>query len=244
MSLHKLFTFLKYTFLKKELPSYFYKKNKYNPEEHPNIYVGMLKDFKNQIFVEEQALKLKGKWGEVFENKSLPIDLEIGCGNGTFFEYLAKTNPDRNFLGIEYKYKPLVQTIRRLKKAGLTNGCGIRFNAKDIDDIFAPSEINNIYIYFPDPWPKRKHEKNRLVRASFLNMLFKIQSQKGFIDFKTDSESYFDFVCAQVKNTSYKVQRHTRNLHQSEWARDNFITQFENIFIRQNLPTYYMRLVK
>lgn len=243
MNFSKILIYLKQKLLGAELPGYFYKKT-YSKGDHPNIYVNMLGDYKNWIYVEEEALKLKGNWKSIFENKEAPLDLEIGCGNGTFFEHVVSTNTSRNFIGIEYKYKPLVQTIRRIKKLGCSNGRGLRFNAKNIDDIFISGEISNAYIYFPDPWPKRKHEKNRLVRAEFLNKLFKIQRVDTFLDFKTDSMSYFDFVCEEIKKTPYKQVRYSRDLHKSEWANQNFVTQFENIFTRQGLPTYYLRLEK
>src|ERR1700683_3448711 len=94
----------------------------------PNIYVKMLPEFKGWIFLEEEALQLKGKWTSVFGKPEQPLDLEIGCGNGFFFGHQVETQQGRNLLGIELKYKPLVQTVRRAKSKNLENGRGIRFH--------------------------------------------------------------------------------------------------------------------
>src|SRR5258708_7940906 len=138
---------------------------------NPNIYVKMLPEYAGWIFPEEEALKFKNRWSEAFVDRSLPVDLEIGCGNGFFFEHQVKSRQDRNLLGIELKYKPLVQTVRRVRKLNLGNGRGIRFHAKLIDQIFAGDEINHIFIYFPDPWPKLRQQKNRLLKTEFLTKL-------------------------------------------------------------------------
>jgi tRNA (guanine-N7-)-methyltransferase len=210
----------------------------------PNIYVKMLPEYKGWIFLEEEALKMKGRWSEAFGDPRKPLDLEIGCGNGFFFEQQALNVPSRNLLGIELKYKPLVQTVRRVKKVNAPNARGIRFHARHIDSLFAEGELNNVYIYFPDPWPKKRHQKNRLVRAEFLSLLFKLQKPGTWIDFKTDDSPYFEFVEEELKNSPYKVIRHSRDLHKSEWAQDNFMTGFERIFVRKGQPINYMRLQK
>lgn len=237
----KSIVWLKAKLRKEPLPPYFY-----NGPGRPNvnIYVDQIGAYKNWIYLEGEALKTKGHWSSIFENRNLPLDLEIGCGNGTFFEHMVKANPHRNFLGMELKYKPLVQTIRRVKRWNAPNGKGIRFNAKYLDHIFAPGEISNAFIFFPDPWPKTRHQKNRLVRKAFLNNLHGLQKSNGTLDFKTDSESYFDFVSDEIKGTPYSIERYTRDLHRSEWAKENFLTAFERIFMAKGQPIFYLRLRK
>jgi tRNA (guanine-N7-)-methyltransferase len=208
----------------------------------PNLYVKMLPEYKNWIFLEEEAVGLKGKWASVFGDPSLPVDLEIGCGNGFFFAQQVENRRDRNLLGIELKYKPLVQTVRRVKTKDHSNGRGIRFHGGYIDGIFAEQEIRHIYIFFPDPWPKKRHRKNRLLNSSFFKMLSGVQKKEEFVDFKTDSEDYFDQVVGELKDSNYAIVRNTRDLHKSEWARENFMTSFEKIFTNKGQPTYYMRL--
>jgi tRNA (guanine-N7-)-methyltransferase len=210
----------------------------------PNIYVKMLPDFKDWIYLEDEALKFKGIWLSKFRNPELPLDLEIGCGNGNFFNHQVRAYPHRNLLGIEIKYKPLVQTIRRIKKDDLRNGLALRFNARVIGEIFDAAELNNVYVYFPDPWPRRSQRKNRLLTSGFFETLYKIQKSESFVDFKTDSEDYFDFVQKEIAGSPYSIVRYTRDLHQSEWMSENFVTSFEKIFVSKSLPIYYCRLFK
>jgi len=210
----------------------------------PNLYIKMLPEFKNWIYLEEEAVELKGQWKNIFEKPEQPLDLEIGCGNGFFFGQQVEKNPSRNLLGIELKYKPLVQTIRRVKDKSLTNGRGIRFHAGYIDGIFASQELHKVFIYFPDPWPKKRQKKNRLLNKDFFTKLNALQKPGQHVDFKTDSEDYFDFVFEELKSTPYKIIGHTRDLHRSEWAPENFLTSFEKIFASKGQPIYFMRLSK
>lgn len=208
----------------------------------PNRYIQMLPEYKNWIFLEEEAVGLKGKWTSVFEKPEQPLDLEIGCGNGFFFGQQVEKVPERNLLGLELKYKPLVQTVRRVKIKELQNGKGIRFHAGYLDGIFAPQELHKVFIYFPDPWPKKRQQKNRLINKDFLKKIYDLQKPGQFLDFKTDSESYFDFVFEELKDSPYKMIGHTRDLHKSEWAAENFLTSFEKIFASKGQPIYFMRL--
>jgi tRNA (guanine-N7-)-methyltransferase len=209
----------------------------------PNIYVRMLPEYKNWIFLEDEAVGKKGAWRDVFADPSGPLDLEIGCGNGFFFAERSAREHSRNLLGIELKYKPLVQSVRRVKTADRGNCRGIRFHARFIDRIFSERELDHIFIYFPDPWPKKRHHKNRLLRASFLEMLSRLQKPGCYVDIKTDSREYFDFLLEEMKSvTTYSTDRLSFDLHKSEWAPENFMTGFERIFVRKGQPIHYLRL--
>ena len=210
----------------------------------PNIYIKMLDDYKDWIFLEEEAQNLRGKWLNIFADRSLPLDLEIGCGNGFFFEHQTRANPQRNLLGIEIKYKPLVQTVRRIRLDNLPNGRGLRFNARVIDQAFQEGELNNVFIYFPDPWPRRTQQKNRLLKKDFFQKLFKLQKSGSFVDIKTDSLDYFNFAESELKGLPYEVIRSSRDLHRSDWAAANFPTSFEKIFSQKGIFINYMRLFK
>lgn len=195
---------------------------------------------------EERAPKHKGLWRQegfkVAENVNL--DLEIGTGNGFHFAHRAQSQPERRIIGIELKYKPLIQSVRRALKLGATNFKMLRYDANFIDDIFAFEELNNIFIHFPDPWPKKRHWKNRLLRASYLNKLYELQQPGSLLEFKTDHFGYFEWALEEVKNSKYEVIRHTEDLHASQWAQDNYITHFENLWMSKGLPIHYILLRK
>jgi tRNA (guanine-N7-)-methyltransferase len=215
--------------------------------EHFNQYAVMaVRDYSEWVFTEKTAVKQKGVWREqAFQSHAeMPLDLEIGVGNGYFFEHLCKSVSDRLLLGIELKYKPLIQTVKRALRTGARNMRLIRYDASDLKDIFAPQELNNVYIFFPDPWPKKRHQKNRLLTYEFFMTLFELQKPGSCVEIKTDSREYFDWIQERVPKTPYIIEAQTDNLHESTWAIGNFLTHFEKLWTGKGLQTHYLRLKK
>lgn len=221
--------------------------------EFPNLdvnpYVKLLRgEFANWAFDEEKSLTFKGKWRELAFNGAphdKPLDLEIGTGNGYHFEKLAKDQEGRRLtLGMELKFKPLIQTIRRTVRAGLKDARMFRYDASYLPDIFDKAELNNIFIHFPDPWPKIRHHKNRLIQDEFLKETLELQRPGSFIEFKTDSLEYFEWAMEIFKRGPYKITAESRDLHNSEWKSLNFVTQFESLFLKQGLKINYAKLEK
>ena len=215
---------------------------------YPNPYAVMLMTtFKEKAFDEDAVADFKGLWRKkVFsKDEEYPIDLEIGTGNGYHFAHKASGDLERGFLGIEVKYKPLIQAIRRALKAGAEeNAYMIRYDASKLNELFAKGEINNVYIHHPDPWPKEKQWKHRLIQDGFLYDLFDIMREDTFIEFKTDDESYYDWSLEIFKNSKFDVEFHTRDLHNSKASNTNFITHFESIFLKKGQPIYYLKAIK
>lgn len=212
----------------------------------PNEYVkALLGECSEWAFDEERVLALKGKWREEFcVDSNTPVDLEIGTGNGYHFAWRAENNPDRMHVGLELKYKPLIQSIRRALRGGCKNARMARYNAVLLNDLFEEGELNNVFIHHPDPWLKLSQNKHRLIQDSFLNTMFSLQYPGSEVEFKTDSEGYFDWALPKFEQSPYKVVGWTRDLHNSEFARGNFVTQFENIFLRKGQPIFYALLAK
>ncbi len=213
--------------------------------ENDNPYVLKLRQaHAHSILEEEKALTLKGKWNaEIFKNQN-PIDIEIGTGNGFFFAHQSFQSPDRNLLGFEIKYKCAYQTIRRTDALGLANAKVVRFHATLLDTIFETNELNNVYIFFPDPWPKKKHHKNRLIQEDLLKNLYNRQKPGSFLEFKTDNVEYFNWTVDRIKKSPYEVTRLTYDLHNSEWNPENFQTHFEKLWTRKGLKTMLIRAQK
>jgi tRNA (guanine-N7-)-methyltransferase len=213
----------------------------------PNPYALALdREYASIAFNEERAPLLRGKWrSEVFKcDAEYPMDLEIGTGAGFFFAHRAVANPNRKLLGIEVKYKPLIQSIRRAQKMGAENAAVIRYHAFNLADLFDEGELNHVFIHFPDPWVTPNKPKNRIVNRVHLNLLYKMQRPGSFLEFKTDSREYFLWALEEIKNSPYTVEYQTLNLHQSEKASTNFMTAFEKIFTRQGIEINYILLRK
>ncbi len=202
-------------------------------------------EYKDFAFDEIRALNNKGLWRKIL---SLPtdaaVDLEIGTGNGVFFAYQASQNSKRGLVGLELKYKPLVQSIRRARKVGCTNAAIARFHAFNLDQLFESQEINNVFIHFPDPWTSPKKPKNRLTNSWFLDMIYDLQKPNSFLNFKTDSLELFDWSLEEIKKTKYEIIFQTYDLHQSEMKTQNFVTGFEKLFTAKGIKTNFVRLYK
>jgi tRNA (guanine-N7-)-methyltransferase len=173
-----------------------------------------------------------------------PLDLEIGVGNGEFLAHHASLHPERCVLGIERKFKPLVQSLKRAQRAELNNAALLRYQAGHLEDIFAPEELNNIYLFFPDPWPKTKHHKNRLVNDRFLKSTFTLQRANSRFEIKTDNDEYYEWILQFAKNSQYEIDAQTTDLHQSSLSVANYMTQFERLWTEKGLKTKYLRLSK
>lgn len=213
----------------------------------PNEYTLALdNEYAHVAFNEERTPLNKGLWREkVFScPEQAHLDLEIGTGNGTFFAHQSALYPERFLVGMEIKYKPLIQTIRRALKQGSRNVAVCRYHAFNVDLAFSQEEIDDVYIHFPDPWVTPRKPKNRTVNADFLKVMHGLQRPGSRIFFKTDSREYFDWSLDEIKNSPYELIFKTFDLHQSERAGNNYQTAFEKIFMRQGILINYLELRK
>jgi tRNA (guanine-N7-)-methyltransferase len=197
-------------------------------------------------FCEERAPLNRGKWkAHVFQKPlDIPMDLEIGTGIGKHFAHYAQKHPDRLLVGVELKYKPLVQAIRKVLRQGSTNAAIARVHSFNLTDVFASHELDHIFLHFPDPWVSPRKPRHRTMRHEIMNQLFELQKPGCFFELKTDSREYFEFALEEVPKTPYILEFETRDLHRSKMKEENFITTFEAIFLKQNLPIYGLRLRK
>ncbi|MGE3973326.1 MAG: tRNA (guanosine(46)-N(7))-methyltransferase TrmB [Bdellovibrionales bacterium] len=216
-------------------------------DDSVNIYTKMVQEeYAPWIYEMIDAPGKQGIWRqEIFKtSEETPLDLEIGVGNGYFFENHRKTMKNRLCVGLELKYKQLIQTVKRSLLHDRNKFRLMRYDAKFLDDLFDPQELNNVYIFFPDPWEKKKQLKKRLVDIEFLNLLFELQRPGSFLEFKTDSRSYYDWVCERLKHSPYQVDFQSDNFHSTERAKDSFQTHFEKLWTRKGRPTHYLKLLK
>ncbi len=123
-------------------------------------------------------------------------EVDLGCGDGNFTLAMAQHYPDRCFLGVERLLGRVRKLCREGEKAGMTNLRSLRIESRYFLEYFAePGSIARLHYLFPDPWPKEKHHKNRLVQESFVPVLHRALAQNGEFLFKTDHEEYYIWVC-------------------------------------------------
>ena len=179
---------------------------------------------------------------KVFGNSN-PIHLEIGCGKGAFTAAIAENNPDVNFVAIEMIANVAVAAMEKAKDAGLKNVRFMVINAEKLCDIFEENSVERIYLNFSCPYPKRRYTKHRLTHENFLNRYKIILKNGGEIFQKTDNEEFFDFSLEEYKRCGWELRNITRDLHSSEWAEDNIITEYESRFLSLGQPIFRVEAI-
>ena len=183
--------------------------------------------------------KKKGLWKkEVFGNDK-PIHIEIGMGKGRFIMDMAALHPDINYIGIEKYSSVLLRAIQKQEELQLPNVIFIRMDAEVITEVFAPAEVDKIYLNFSDPWPKDRHAKRRLPSREFLGRYDKILKPDGVVEFKTDNRDLFQFALDEVEPAGWTLDAVTYDLHNDEvMNQGNVMTEYEEKFSSQGNPIY------
>lgn len=205
---------------------------------HDNPYHDRLKQFDNFVFRDHEAEQFKGKWNEDVFKKQAPLYLEIGTGYGHFMMDFCAKNPEINYIGMDYRFKRSFQLAEKLEKHQQKNFKYLRAKGERIQFLFEKNEIDNIFYFFPDPWPKTRHHKKRLFQKSFLQASANILNSNGKIYIKTDHDQY----AKQIKEVTdaskfFNLEFETENLleeHPDHFLA-SFTTKFEKIFIKQKI---------
>ena len=164
---------------------------------------------------------------------SRPLEVEVGCGKGRFLTARAKANPDCDFLGIERMLERVRLFDGKCAREGIANAKVLRLEALYTFHYLLPAHhARRVYVFFPDPWPKRKHHSHRLFGPLFLNALWKRLEVGGRVEFATDHEGYFGAVreCFAGDARFEGVEPMPRP--PEVW------TEFETMFREQGLPIH------
>ena len=153
-------------------------------------------EISSPYFIRCENLETPANWQEIFGNDR-PIALEIGCGIGDFIAKSASDRPDMNFIAIDYYNKGCDKTCRRLEKQGITNVRVLRVEAREFISAHIPeNSLAALFINCPDPWPKKRHRKRRLVNSSFMEFVKSYLRPDADFYFATDFEDYGEDVAA------------------------------------------------
>ena len=129
--------------------------------------------------------------------KTQPLEIELGCGDASFLLNYAKAHPERNFIGVERLGGRLRKLDRKGRRAGLTNLRGVRIESGYfLEYLVPPRSASALHIYFPDPWPKRRHLKNRFINDRFPQIAQRVLTPGGIVYLRTDHEDYFEQMTA------------------------------------------------
>jgi len=180
------------------------------------------------------AIYTPESWTEVLQlNKVFPsaqssLEVEIGCGKGRFLLSKAASVPESNFLGIDKMLKRLKKVDSKIIKAGLQNVKLLKIEAAyAVDVLIPPLSVRTYYIFFPDPWPKRRHHGRRLFSPAFMDAAHKTLVPGGLIYLATDHVEYSEAICKL-----FSADRRFTAVPPFE-PRDEERTEFETLFMKK-----------
>ena len=191
----------------------------------------------NSPFCILNPIENKGSWAAYFGNEN-PIHIEIGMGKGRFLMDLAALNPNINYIGIERYTSVLLRAVQKIEENPLPNVRFLCIDAATLPEIFAPEEVNRIYLNFSDPWPKDRHARRRLTSSEFLNRYDQFLAKDGRIEFKTDNVDLFKFSLEEIENSPvWHIDVHTFDLHEDPMLNfGNIMTEYEEKFSSKGNP--------
>jgi tRNA (guanine-N7-)-methyltransferase len=195
-------------------------------------YFDLLKDY-----------PLKGKWSEKYFGNNNPVVLELGCGKGEYTVSLAEKNKDQNFIGIDNKGARLWRGCKTAIEKNLSNVCFIRTRIELIERFFAPGEISEIWITFPDPQVRSSRERKRLTSPRFLAHYQKILEPGSIIHLKTDNTQLFEYTLETIASQKHELLFHTFDLYGLNLDDDASSVQtfYEKMFLEQQIRIKYLR---
>lgn len=163
------------------------------------------------------------------------LALEIGCGKGGFAVKTAQANPETNLIAMDRVNEALIVGMERAMAENVPN---LRFLSSDcvfLDELFAPGEIDVIYLNFSDPWPSKRHAKRRLTYRDFLSRYHKVLRSEGMLYFKTDNRDLFDFSLEEFAACDlFELSGITNDLHATDIP--NITTEYEEKFSAAGVP--------
>lgn len=175
--------------------------------------------------------------------RNAPTHIEVGSGKGTFLVHQARARPDVNFLGIEWARKYYRHAVDRIGRWGLTNVRLVRADAVTfLGDFVHEASVACFHIYFPDPWPKKRHHKRRFLQSANLEVLVRCLEPNGEIRIATDHREYFE----QIEEVTFAYRTKLEPIpfarpvgaEEDEWTGTNY----ERKYLRDGRPIFTLAL--
>lgn len=215
------------------------------PEEYRrsdiNPYLQLHRSFGPPVLVGEDAPSYRGRWPEAFSQRAAPLHVEVGSGNGFFLTGMAQRHPEYNWLGLEIRFKRVVLCARKLVAAGVSNARIGRYDAWHLSDLFHPGEIAGLYTNHPDPWPKDRHEKKRLIGPVFAQWAAAALAPGARWRLKTDHPINVDGMLAAIEGLPFVVRGRSDDVQRdgTPWPEDDdVVTNYQRKFYVRNEPIY------
>ena len=191
--------------------------------------------------LQQDGFPLKGRWHHDFFGNHNPIVVELGCGKGEYTVGLARRFPDKNFIGIDIKGARMWTGATEARAEGLRNVAFVRTSIELIESFFAPGEVSEIWITFPDP--QMKKVRKRLTSTRFMDLYRKVLADGGTVHLKTDSPFLYRYTTLMVGLNDLPVECDTDDLYASGLADDilDIKTHYEKQWLARGLTIKYIR---
>jgi tRNA (guanine-N7-)-methyltransferase len=188
-------------------------------------------EIQNNLVVELNSIVEPLELAEIFP-KHQPLEVELGCGDASFLVEYARRNPGKNFIGVERLLGRISKLDKKGRRAGLTNLRGVRIESSYfLQFLLPPHSASALHIYFPDPWPKKRHHKNRLINENFPTLARAALAPGGKIYLRTDDKDYF-LQMTEVFGASKEFQKIETPIELAELP-----TDFERDFNARGIET-------
>lgn len=158
----------------------------------------------------------RGSWNSGFFKREAPIVMELGCGKGEYTVGLAKSDPARNYIGVDIKGARMWRGAKTVEEENITNAAFLRAEIENIDQFFMPAEVDELWITFPDP--QMKKTRKRLTSTRFLNLYRNLLRPGGIVNLKTDSPFLYEYTRRLVELNGFEVIMDTDDLYGSGLA--------------------------
>ena len=185
----------------------------------------------------------KGNWNKLYFKNNHPIIVELGCGKGEYTVNLAKSNPRKNYIGIDIKGARFWRGAKTSLEENLENVVFLRTQIELIDFVFGKQEVNEIWLTFPDPQIKYQRRKHRLTNPLFLNLYKNILVDNGVVHLKTDSEFLHGYTLGVLKGLSIKPSFSNHDIYKNNNAPNEVInikTHYEKLFLETKKNISYL----
>ena len=177
--------------------------------------------------------QIKGQWNTLQFANDQPIVVELACGRGEFTLGLGRQYPNQNFIGVDIKGSRIWKGSSSATAEGIHTVAFLRTQIQQLQDYFAPGEISELWITFPDPFPRDGDEKRRLTSPKFLEMYKQLVKAGGLIHFKTDNTGLYEYTDLVLKDRpDCQIHFNTADFYESELreAHHGIKTRYEKIF--------------
>jgi len=197
----------------------------------------------NNVLQLDAGKPFKGNWSAGFFKNNNPVVLELACGKGEYTVNLARLFPDKNFIGIDYKGNRIWRGAKTALEEGVSNVGFLRIQIETILDYFAPAEVDEIWITFPDPQPQVSREKKRLTSPRFLEKYKQMLKPGGFVHLKTDNDGLHAYTTEKIEEAGIKLHKKTEDLYHSEHADEvlSIKTYYEKKYLEENKNINYLK---